>query len=36
MPECEECYDIRDLDLWLDQIKAGNADTDADILGRLG
>ena len=36
MPECEERYDIRDLDLWLDQIKAGNADTDADILGRLG
>jgi hypothetical protein len=36
MPESEERYDIRDLDRWLDQIKAGNADTDAEILERLG
>lgn len=35
MPQSGERYDIRDLDLWLDQIKAGNADTDADILERL-
>lgn len=36
IPECEERYDIRDLDRWLDQIKAGSADTDAEILERLG
>jgi hypothetical protein len=36
MPESEERYDIRDLDRWLDQIKAGNAETDAAIIGRLG
>jgi hypothetical protein len=36
LPESEERYDIRDLDLWLDQIKAGGADTDAEILERLG
>jgi hypothetical protein len=36
MPESEERYDIRDLDLWLDQVKAGNAGTDAEILERLG
>lgn len=35
MPENQERYDIRDLDRWLDQLKAGNADTDADILERL-
>lgn len=32
MAESEERYDIRDLDRWLDQIKAGNADTDEEIL----
>ncbi|MGA1831540.1 hypothetical protein [Rhizobium wenxiniae] len=36
LPESEERYDIRDLDRWIDQIKLGSADTDADILGRLG
>jgi hypothetical protein len=36
MPESEERYDIHDLDRWLDLIKAGNADTDAEILERLG
>jgi len=36
MPESEERYDIRDLDLWLDHIKAGNPGTDAEILERLG
>ncbi|WP_244619149.1 hypothetical protein [Rhizobium sp. 18055] len=36
MPESEERYDIRDLDRWLDQIKAGDARTDAEILERLG
>ncbi|TNM66133.1 hypothetical protein [Aliirhizobium smilacinae] len=36
LPESEERYDIRDLDQWIDQIKVGGADTDADILGRLG
>ena len=35
MPESEERYDIRDLDQWLDQIKSGKADTDAEILERL-
>jgi hypothetical protein len=35
MAESEERYDIRDLDQWLDQIKAGDAGTDADILERL-
>ena len=34
--DSEARYDIRDLDLWLDQIKAGSSDTDADILERLG
>jgi hypothetical protein len=36
LPESEERYDIRDLDEWLDQIKAGNALTDAELLERLG
>lgn len=35
MPENEERHDIRDLDQWLDQIKSGKADTDAEILERL-
>ena len=35
MPESQERYDIRDLDQWLDELKAGTADTDADILERL-
>lgn len=35
IPEGGERYDIRDLDQWLDQIKAGSADTDAEILERL-
>jgi predicted HTH domain antitoxin len=35
MPESEKRYDVRDLDKWLDQLKVGDNDTDADILERL-
>lgn len=35
MPESEKRYDIRDLDKWLDQIKAGDTEADHDILERL-
>ncbi|MEB2848322.1 hypothetical protein [Endobacterium cereale] len=36
MPESEKRYDIRDLDQWLDQLKAGDTEADQDILERLG
>ncbi|QDL90473.1 hypothetical protein FDP22_00885 [Paroceanicella profunda] len=29
-------YDQRDLDVWIDNLKAGSGEQDADILGRLG
>lgn len=32
----DERYDIRDLDQWLDHLKAGHADPDNEIVGRLG
>jgi hypothetical protein len=35
LPENEKRYDIRDLDEWLDQLKVGDANSDADILDRL-
>lgn len=34
--EGDERYDVRDLDQWLDNLKAGHADADAEIVGRLG
>lgn len=30
-----ERYDMRDLDDWIDGIKLGSSDTDADVLARL-
>lgn len=36
LPESEERYDVQDLDRWLDQIKAGSAESDGEILERLG
>lgn len=35
MPGDVKLYDRVDLDEWIDQVKAGAADTDDDILGRL-
>ena len=35
MPGGAKLYDMRDLDLWLDSLKAGAADVDDDILGKL-
>lgn len=34
--EGDERYDIRDLDQWLDNLKAGHTDADTEIVGRLG
>ncbi|MDW9772744.1 hypothetical protein GOA89_13060 [Sinorhizobium meliloti] len=36
MPSGVRLYDMRDLDGWLDALKAGGADTDDDIIGKLG
>ncbi|TCR02191.1 hypothetical protein [Neorhizobium sp. JUb45] len=36
IPESEKRYDIRDLDQWIDQLKAGDTEADQDILERLG
>jgi hypothetical protein len=36
LAEGDERYDIRDLDQWLDHLKAGHADPDNEIVGRLG
>lgn len=35
MPDGKKQYDIRDLDEWLDSLKAGSRDTDDDIIGKL-
>lgn len=29
-------YDVHDLDSWIDNIKIGAADSDDDIIGKLG
>jgi len=36
MPGNVELYDVRDLDCWIDQLKAGAFDSDDEILGKLG
>ncbi|WP_225906204.1 hypothetical protein [Ensifer canadensis] len=36
MPTGERLYDLRDLDSWLDALKDGGADSDDEILGKLG
>jgi hypothetical protein len=37
MPTGDEFYDVRDLDAWIDSIKAGAPDNNAEaIVGRLG
>ena len=35
MPGNVELYDMRDLDTWLDQMKAGSIDADEEILRKL-
>lgn len=35
MPTGGHRYDLRDLDTWIDSLKAGGADSDDDILGKL-
>lgn len=36
-PNGDRRFDVKDLDGWLDSLKAGNSDTDADaILEKLG
>jgi hypothetical protein len=35
MPDGGRLYDMRDLDIWLDTLKAGNSDSDEEILGKL-
>ena len=34
-PSGAELFDVRDLDAWIDSLKAGSGDVDDDILGRL-
>lgn len=36
LAEGDERYDIRDLDQWLDLLKAGHPDPDNEIVERLG
>ena len=36
LPDGKRAWDAKDLDAWIDQLKASGADTDADILNRLG
>ncbi|HKU24731.1 MAG TPA: hypothetical protein VJQ54_04615 [Candidatus Sulfotelmatobacter sp.] len=36
MPSGERLYDVRDLDDWLDALKSGAADSDDEIIGKLG
>jgi len=35
MPSGTRLYDMRDLDTWIDGLKAGASDSDDDILGKL-
>ncbi|MBO9422325.1 hypothetical protein J7481_22635 [Labrenzia sp. R4_2] len=35
-PDGSKLWDVQDLDAWLDQLKSGQADSDDDILNRLG
>lgn len=36
MPSGTRLYDMRDLDSWIDGMKAGATDSDDDIIGKLG
>lgn len=36
MPGGIKLYDMRDLDMWIDGMKSGAADSDDDIIGKLG
>ena len=35
LPGDVKLYDMRDLDAWLDQLKAGGVDSDDEIIGKL-